>query len=130
MKLKGKIIQVLEQQAGVCKNGNQWACQGYVLETIEQYPRKVYFEVFGEERIKQNPCAINQVVDISFDIESREFNGRWYTTVRAWKIEPGGQSQDNNEQNETPKSNVVTVKELNEQPSETQLAGNDDGLPF
>lgn len=93
MEIVGKIIQVLPMQEGVGRNGNPWKLQGYVLETIENYPRKVHFEVFGEDRIKNNPCAIDQVVTVSFDIESREFNGRWYTSIRAWKIQQGDMTQ-------------------------------------
>ena len=68
MELVGKIIQVLPAQEGVGRNGNPWKVQPYVLETLDQYPRKVHFEVFGEDRIKQNPCEIDQLVTISFDI--------------------------------------------------------------
>ena len=93
MEVVGKIIQVLPEQSGVGRNGNPWKVQPYVLETLDQYPRKVHFEVFGEERIKQNPCAIDQLVTVSFDIESREFNGRWYTSIRAWKIQQGDVTQ-------------------------------------
>ena len=60
-----------------------------MLETQEQYPKKVHFEVFGEDRIKANPCQLDDIVTVSFDIESREFNGRWYTSVRAWRIQQG-----------------------------------------
>jgi hypothetical protein len=49
--------------------------------------------VFGEERIKQNPCDVDQLVTVSFDIESREFNGRWYTSIRAWRIQQGDTTQ-------------------------------------
>ncbi len=89
MDIVGKIIQVLPIQEGIGKNGNPWKVQGYVLETQEQYPRKVQFEVFGEDRIKNNPCNVDDVVTVSFDIESREFNGRWYTSIRAWRIQQG-----------------------------------------
>lgn len=95
MEVVGKIIQVLPAQEGVGRNGNPWKVQPYVLETFDQYPRKVHFEVFGEKRIKQNPCDIDQVVTVSFDIESREFNGRWYTSIRAWKIQQGDMTQAN-----------------------------------
>lgn len=93
MEIVGKIIQVLPEQSGVGRTGNPWKVQPYVLETLDQYPRKVHFEVFGEDRIKQNPCAIDQLVTVSFDIESREFNGRWYTSIRAWKIQQGDTTQ-------------------------------------
>ena len=90
MEISGKIIQVLPEQGGVSKtSGKEWKLQAYVLETQEQYPRKVHFEVFGEDRIKANPCQLDDVVTVSFDSESREFNGRWYTSIRAWKIQQG-----------------------------------------
>lgn len=93
MEVVGKIIQVLPAQEGIGKNGNPWKVQPYVLETLDQYPRKVHFEVFGEDRIKQNPCDVDQLVTVSFDIESREFNGRWYTSIRAWRIQQGDMTQ-------------------------------------
>ena len=93
MEVVGKIIQVLPAHEGVGRNGNPWRVQPYVLETLDQYPRKVHFEVFGEDRIKQNPCELDQLVTVSFDIESREFNGRWYTSIRAWKIQQGDTTQ-------------------------------------
>ena len=89
MDIVGKIIRVLPLQEGTGKTGNPWKVQAYVLETQEQYPRKVCFEIFGEDRIKNNPCNIDDVVTVSFDIESREFNGRWYTSVRAWRVQQG-----------------------------------------
>ena len=90
MEISGKIIQVLPLQTGVAKNsGNPWQSQSYVLETQEQFPKRVCFEVFGEQRIKDNPCQLDDIVTVSFDIESREFNGRWYTSIRAWRIQQG-----------------------------------------
>ena len=90
MEVSGKIIQVLPLQSGISKtSGNPWQLQAYVLETQEQYPRKVHFEIFGEDRIKNNACEMDELVTVSFDIESREFNGRWYTSIRAWKVQKG-----------------------------------------
>ena len=90
MEIVGKIVQVLPAQEGVSKStGNPWKIQSYILETLEQYPRKVCFEIFGEDRIKNNPCEIDQIVTVSFDSESREFNGRWYTSIRACRVQQG-----------------------------------------
>ncbi len=90
MDISGKIIQKLPLQSGESKTtGKPWQIQTYVLETQEQFPRKVCFEIFGEQRIKDNPCEIDDIVTVSFDIESREFNGRWYTSIRAWKVQQG-----------------------------------------
>lgn len=90
MEIVGKVIQVLPLQTGTSsKTGNPWALQTFVIETQEQYPRRVCIELFGEDRVKANPVAVDELVTVFFDLESREFNGRWYTSVRAWKVQQG-----------------------------------------
>ena len=73
--------------SGISKSGNAWKKREYVLETQETYPKKVHFDFFGE-RADQFPLNVGDVIKLSFDIESREFNGRWYTSIRGWKSEP------------------------------------------
>ncbi len=85
MEISGKIIAVLPLATGQGKNG-MWRSQDYVLETGDQYPKKVCFNLFND-KIDQFPMGIDDQVNVSFDVESREYNGRWYTTVRAWKVE-------------------------------------------
>ena len=86
MEIQGKVIQVLAPASGTSKSGNAWKKQEYVIETHDQYPRKVMFMLFGD-RADQYKAEVGQEVIVSFDLESREFNGRWYTDVRAWKME-------------------------------------------
>ena len=91
MELIGKIIQVLPLQEGVSKAGNAWKKQEYILETLgTQYPRKVCFNLFGDN-VDKFPLQVGQDVTVSIDLESREFNGRWYTDVRAWNVLNGVQ---------------------------------------
>ncbi len=92
MEIAGKIIAVLAMQTGEGKNG-PWRSQDYVLETQDQYPKKVCFNLFGA-KIDQFPIAIDDQVTVSFDVESREWNGRWFTSVRAWKVEKAAISAD------------------------------------
>lgn len=88
MELTGKIIQVLEARSGVSKSsGNSWKVQEYVLETQEQYPHRMLFSVFGEDKIQQAAISAGDEVTVSFDINCREFNGRWFNDIRAWKVE-------------------------------------------
>ncbi|MDE6497576.1 MAG: DUF3127 domain-containing protein [Muribaculaceae bacterium] len=87
MEVIGKIIFELPEQSGVSKSGNQWHKREYVLETEDTYPKKIHFDFFGE-RADQYRLAVGQRVRLSFDIESREFNGRWYTSIRGWRAEP------------------------------------------
>ena len=133
MEIVGKIVQVLPEQGGQSKTtGKDWKLQAYVLETQEQYPRKVHFEVFGEDRIKANPCQLDDVVTVSFDIESREFNGRWYTSIRAWKIQQGVATAETPAAAAAPVvAPVAAVPHSNVQAFDP-AAGVDDGtdLPF
>lgn len=87
MEVTGKIILKLPLQSGVSKSGNNWSKQEYVLETQENFPKKVHFDFFGD-RANQYDLQEGQMVKLSFDIESREYNGRWYTSIRGWKAEP------------------------------------------
>lgn len=90
MDIIGKVIQILPLQGGTsAASGKPWQLKTFILETQENYPRKVAIEVFGEQRIQDNPVEVDQIVTVSYDLESREFNGRWYTSVRAWKIQQG-----------------------------------------
>ncbi len=89
MEITGKIIVALPEMSGTSKAGNVWKKREYVLETQETYPRKVHFDFFGE-RADQYPLNVGDVIKLSFDIESREYNGRWFTSIRGWKSEPAG----------------------------------------
>ena len=84
MDIKGKIIQKLDLQSGTSKAGNQWKKQEYVLETFDSYPKKVKFDFFGD-KADQYPLEVGDVITLSYDIESREFNGRWYTDIRGFR---------------------------------------------
>ncbi len=89
MEIEGKIIQVLPERSGTSKAGNPWKTREYVLETKENYPRKVAFDFFGD-KADQYVLNVGDEIRLSFDIESREYQGRWYTSVRGWKSEPLG----------------------------------------
>lgn len=84
----GKIIAVLEPRSGVAKaSGNPWFIQGYVLQTEEQYPKKIPFEVFGEDRVKNFNIQMGETLTVSFDIDANESNGRWFPSIRCFKVE-------------------------------------------
>lgn len=84
MEITGKIIECLPLKSGQSANG-EWRKQEYVLETDSQYPKKVCFMVWGE-KVEQFAIQQGENVEVSIDIESREYNGRWYTDVKAWKV--------------------------------------------
>jgi hypothetical protein len=90
--LSGKIIAVLDQKSGISKTGTSWSVQQYVIETHEQYPKKMCFDVFGEDKISQFNIQIGDELKLFFDVDAREYNGRWYNSFKAWKVEKVNES--------------------------------------
>lgn len=91
MELQGKIIAVCDRKSGVSQTtGNAWTTQEFVVEeTKDRYPQRMCFSVFGEEKLN-NWVGLLQVgafVRVHFDIDAREHNGRWFTSINAWKVE-------------------------------------------
>ena len=86
MEISGKIIAVLPQQSGTGRNGTEWKKQDYVIETHDQYPKKMCFNLWGD-RIDQFTIKMDEEVTVSFDIDCREWNGKWFNDIRAWKID-------------------------------------------
>ena len=88
MELAGKVIAILEARSGVSKTtGNPWKMQDYVIETHEQFPRRMVFNVFGEDKINAFNIQMGEELNVSFDINAREFQGRWFNDIRAWRID-------------------------------------------
>lgn len=91
MELEGRIVRKLAVQSGNSARGT-WSKQEFIFEYQEgNYPSQVCMNVWGEEKVKDlEKYQIGDKVKISFNLNSREYNGRWYTDVRAWRIEPAG----------------------------------------
>lgn len=89
MQFIAKLVQVLPVQSGMGKNG-EWKRQNIIVETDGMYPKKICVTLWGDKVGDANLLQEGNMLDISFDLESREFNGRWYTDVRAWKVEIAG----------------------------------------
>lgn len=131
MEVTGKIIAVLPESSGVSKSTNKpWKKREYVLETLEgQFPQKIAFNFFGD-RADQYPLQLGQVIKLSFDINSREYNGRWYTDISGWKAEYV------NNDNADPFPTPAPAPAANSYgtpvvpPTELEPSGPNDDLPF
>jgi len=104
MQLTGKLIHILPLQTGQGKNG-EWKKQDVVVEIPGTYPKKLCFSMWGD-KINESVLQIGNDLDINFDVESREYNGKWYTDVKAWKVtlagaNPGAPSPTNYADGET-----------------------------
>lgn len=83
-------MAVLPGTGGTSKSGKAWKKREYILETPGQYPKKICFQLFND-KVDQYPMRAGQEVKVGVDIESREYNGRWYTQISAYKVEVLGE---------------------------------------
>ncbi len=126
MEISGKIVQVLPLQSGEGKNGT-WKKQEFVIETGSQYPKKVCISMWGD-KIEDGLIQAGNDVTASIDVESREYNGRWYTDVKAWKLEAGSGS-GGGASAESNYSSAPAAPAASAAPIPASLEGEDD-LPF
>jgi hypothetical protein len=117
MEFTAKLVQVLPLQTGQGKNG-QWKKQDIIVETDGQYPKKICVAIWGD-KIDISRYSMGTPLTISFDVESREFNGRWYTDVKAWKVVPAGGAS---EQPSSPQQGVDSMP--------PPFSPDNDDLPF
>jgi hypothetical protein len=133
MELQGKVIAALPERSGVSARG-EWKSQEFVIEYQEgQYPRHLVFTVFGADRLQRFNIQIGQTVLVAFDVDAHEWNGRWFTDIRAFDVRqvdpnaaPVAQS--------APVMQSVPVAEANPEapfPPQQETAGESaDELPF
>lgn len=87
MDVVGKIIAALPPKSGTSQStGKPWQVNTYVLQTTEQTPKNIAFDVFGAERVEQYNLKVGDMVTVSIDIDAHEYNGRWYNQIRAWNV--------------------------------------------
>jgi len=128
MEITGKIVQTLPKQTGNAKNGTTWEKQEFIIEVPGQYPKKVCFNLWGDKISKFN-ILDGQDLTISVDVESREYNGRWYTDIRAWNVTKQNAGSAIGGTNSAPDFDAMPTADQ----SVNSAAGNpfeDDDLPF
>ena len=134
MEIQGKVIAVLPERSGVSARG-EWKSQTYVIETQEQYPKKMAFDVFGADRLAQFNIHSGEEILVSFDIDAHEYQGRWFNSIRAWNVTKVSQQAMASSANAAGVANPTNQQNLfpPEQQSAQQQAqqrGNSEDLPF
>ena len=134
MEIQGKVIAVLPERSGVSARG-EWKSQTYVIETQEQYPKKMAFDVFGADRLAQFNIQSGEVINVSFDIDAHDYQGRWFNSIRAWNVTKVSQQAMASSANAAGVANPTNQQNLfpPEQQSaqqQEQQRGNSDDLPF
>jgi len=120
LEISGKIVEILEVKSGQSANG-EWRKQEYVLETEAQYPKKVCFMAWGD-KIDQFNIQQGETVEVSIDLESREYNGRWYTDVKAWKVSRNGNDANSSQSVNFQNANTPPIADIN--------SFDNDDIPF
>ncbi len=126
MDIQGKLVMLLPLQSGTSAKG-EWKKQDAILETAEQYPKKVCISFWGDKADELKIVKEGSLIKVHINIESREFNGKWYTDVRAWKIEAGDSSGNANSST----GNTTIDKPFSDQPADLSPSNDAvDDLPF
>lgn len=123
--IEGQITAILPETRGVGQRG-EWVSQDFVLKTDDNYPKNICFTILGADKIKEANIRIGDVVSIGVNIESREFNGRWYTSIKAWSVKRKFEAQAAKQAPPAPTPQPS-------QPTQTQTSSsvdNTDDLPF
>ena len=111
MQFTAKLVQLLPLQTGTGKNG-AWRKQDIIVETEGQYPKKICVSIWGD-KINESQLQPGNQLKIDFDIESREYNGKWYTDIKAWKVEAASSGMQ-----ETPGQSINPPNESNAEEGE------------
>lgn len=133
MDVVGKIIAALPPKSGTSQStGKPWQVNAYVLQTNEQTPKNIAFDVFGAERVEQYNLKVGDMVTVSIDIDAHEYNGRWYNQIRAWNVVNHASAQQPSLQQvppPTPQSGVLFPQQPAPGAQSAPPAGTDQ-LPF
>lgn len=132
MEIQGTIIAVMPTRNGTSKTGKAWQSASYVLQTQEMYPKKIVFDVMNENitqfNIRQNEC-----LKISFDINAREFKGKWYNSIKAWAVQRVDNGQIQQQQTafaNAPQQQYQPQPQPQQQGAPTPPASDNPNLPF
>lgn len=107
MKITGKLINILESQSGKSSNG-AWKKQDFIIETLDAYPKKICISNWND-KIDLKKVEVGTIIDVYIQIESRTYNDRWYTNIKAWKIESEVKKNfENISENKTEGSDQIT----------------------
>ena len=138
MEIQGKVIAVLPERSGVSARG-EWKSQTYVIETQEQYPKKMAFDVFGADRLAQFNIQSGEELLVCFDIDAHEYQGRYFNQIRAWNVTKVSQQAAQQAMassanaagvaNPTNQQNLFPPEQQSAQ-QQAQQRGNSDDLPF
>jgi len=115
--ITGKLVKALDLESGTSKAGKEWKKQSFVIDTGAQFNPEVCFSLFGEDKISMlHGIKAGEEIEVSFNLSSREYNGRYYHNIDAWRINKA--------------AGAVVAAPADEAPFPAQDAEEEDDLPF
>ncbi len=117
MEITGKLVKLVDAQTGTSARG-EWKKQQFIIETEDQYPKKICIQNWND-KVDLNAVSVGDKLTVSINIESREFNEKWYTDVQAWRMESSNQTE-----------NKASAPPISAAPEEMPLEPDEDDLPF
>lgn len=132
LEIIGSLITKLQVQSGSSTRG-EWQKQEFVIETQETYPKKVCMNVWGADKVSELASfREGDLLKISFNIESREYNQRWYNDIRAWRIEKADKEGGNTGEREYRGNQGAQSSASGSQSLQSDIPSDlgEDDLPF
>jgi len=89
LKVSGKITKILPPQNGTTKSGTHWTKMTFVIDNGDQYNSTFAFEIWKDEKVRafNEHYNIGDFVVVDFNVDTSEYNGKFYTNLKAWKVE-------------------------------------------
>lgn len=96
LKMNGEIVKIMEVEKGTSKAGKEWQKLTFVINNGNQYNPEVAFQIFGTDKVEKfnKYNKVGSKVDVSFNVSSREFNGKYYNSLDAWKVFKAEESKE------------------------------------
>ena len=131
MEIQGKVIVILPKRTGVSSKG-EWKSQEFVIETHESYPHKMVFSVFGAERLERFNIIMGEEISVSFDIDAKEYNGRWFNSIRAFDVKKLGSAVGSQASvfQAPPQATYQQPQQVVQQQAPVQTVQDEEPLPF
>lgn len=122
--ISGKIIAALPVKSGTSAKGTEWRAQTAVLETQEKYPKRIAIDILNDDITKFN-VHVGDLVDVKIDIDAREYNGKWFNSIKCWSLYHNMSGTGGASGTQTQPQQAATQPQPVSQPTQT-----DGSLPF
>jgi hypothetical protein len=124
LEVSGKVFKILNEQKGTSAAGKDWVKQDFVIETDDQYPKKIAVTAMGDKIVPVvKTLSVGQQVTIHINIESREYQDKWFSNINVWRV-------DKLDGNSVPTNTASSTNSTKATKSNASSKDDDSDLPF